>query len=82
MTPDDIKLGQWCTLCCHVDLEEITADNIEDIRESVRQSIEDNDLIHYRFWPTRRAALEKILTEWPKDSDERKEIQEMLSVID
>ena len=40
--PDDLKVGQWATWCCHQDLEQIDANLLEQIRE---------DFINPDPWP-------------------------------
>ena len=49
-----IKVGYWYTMCCELDLRQLTAeDDLEDIRRDVEQ-------YGARVWPTKESALAEI----------------------
>lgn len=73
--PDDLKVGQWATWCCHQDLEQIDANLLEQIREDF---INPDPWPIWKVWNTRKEALEDILIGWSENSDEYREIIEML----
>lgn len=72
MNPQDIRIGHWATLCCHLDMEEIaTSDTLTEIQEGIAEGIP------WRVWPTRKEALLAIAQHWPENSEEREECLKM-----
>ncbi len=61
---DDIairaEVGMWYCYCCEIDLTQIQ-DDAE--RASVQESLEDEDGVGVRIWPTREDALNQLRAE-------------------
>lgn len=72
---NDLKIGQWATWCCHQDLIQIDDVVFEEIREDF---IESDPWPSWKVWNTKKEALEDLLIGWSEDSNEYREIVEML----
>lgn len=71
--PEDIKIGQFFTCCCHLDLAEI--ETKEDVLSLVEDMGDDQD---YEIWDTKKNALLDIREGW-NTPEEINEIDEMLT---
>jgi hypothetical protein len=63
-------IGDWATLCCHLDLQQITnQERLDDIIDGLE------DEIPWRVWATKEEALSEISKGWPEGSQERQECE-------
>lgn len=55
--PEDVKLGQWYTMCCHLDLYEVEDDDdVQFIRDDMLEE-DEREKLGVMAWETRREAL-------------------------
>ena len=73
---EDVKIGQWYTMCCHKDLDMIKTQ--QEIQE-VKGMIGEYDTLE--IWETEKEALLSIREMWDS-KDEIKEIDDRLERIE
>ena len=56
----NLKIGAWAAICCHRDMEQVDADNIDDIREDL---LDEGGVMWEYVLPTKRELLLAI-REW------------------
>jgi len=61
---DQVQIGQWVTMCCELDLFQITEDELPDVRDWVVGQLEDGDPFHYEWWEDERSALLELRTRY------------------
>lgn len=71
VTEPAVVPGWWATRCCHMDLEQLAADDIATYR-AVH--------VHVECWPTRNEALSAIAEMWDDSGDPftATEVREMI----
>lgn len=78
---NDIKIGQWWTICCHLDLEEIKTDkDLEDVKEMAHNAWIEEDFPKIDIWETQLEALLEIRKGW-RDPKVIAEIDELIAGI-
>lgn len=79
--PEDIKIGHWWSICCHLDLYEIqNQSDLTDVQEMVQSNLTDDDWPHVDIWEAQGEALLEIRSRW-RDSEVITEIDMMLAKI-
>ena len=72
---NQLRIGQYATWCCHLDLQAID----EELLVQIKEDWTDPDPWPiYHVWETKEEALFDIQRGFPKNSDEYKEIDKML----
>ncbi len=76
--PQDVKIGHWYTLCCHMDLAIIeTQSNLDNV---LHEFLDFKDPI-VEVWETQREALLEIRVGWGDYPNIQAEIDEMIASI-
>lgn len=79
--PDDIKIGHWYTICCHLDMDQIKNDNdLEYAKEHAVEWFIEEEPPAIHIWETQLEALLEIRKGW-RDSEVIAEIDELIAGI-
>lgn len=74
--PDDVQVGYWYSKCCHLDLYQVEADDVDWLKEELTE--EEPEPFVPMVWATKRDALLDIREMFADGSAQRAEVDALL----